>query len=69
MSATQKSVLNKGEEYVIVGKLKDNVETLDFQLLGNGSSGKYEVSETICHLSRPLPLGKTCLPMHENPAR
>ena len=67
VSDTKKSVLNKGEEYVIVGKLKDDVENLSFQLLGNGVAGTYEASATICYLSQPF--GKTCLPARENPAR
>ena len=67
VSATKKSVLNKGGEYVIVGKLKNDVDTLNFQLLGKGGSGKYEASATICYLARPF--GKTCLLALENPAR
>lgn len=67
VSITKKPVLNRGEEYVIVGKLKDDVETLNFKLLGNGAVGMYEASATICYLSRPF--GKTCLPERENPAR
>ena len=67
VSATQKSVLNKGGEYVIVGKLKNDVDTLNFKLIGKGGSGTYEASETICYLARPF--GKTCLPARENPAR
>ena len=35
VSITKKSVLNKGGEYVIVGKLKNDVDTLNFKLLGN----------------------------------
>ena len=67
VSATKKSVLNRGEEYVIVGKLKDDVDTLSFQLLGNGVAGLHKASATICYLTHPL--GKTCLPARENPAR
>ena len=67
VSDTKKSVLNRGEEYVIVGKLKDDVENLSFQLLGNGVAGAYEDSETVCYLTHPF--GKTCLPARENPAR
>ena len=67
VSATKKSVLNKGGEYVIVGKLKNDADTLNFKLLGEGSSGTFEASATICYLARPF--GKTCLPERENPAR
>ena len=42
VSATKKSVLNKGGEYVIVGKLKNDVDTLSFQLIGKGGSGTYD---------------------------
>merc|ERR1711971_761530 len=46
---------------------KNDVDTLNFQLLGKGGSGTYEASATICYLARPF--GKTCLPARENPAR